>query len=819
MNLQKTIFLSAVTLMASTSFAAGPWPQGVDDIANTQTAKAITLPVLENDSGNGLELSKTNPYSSKGGSVSINADQRTIRYRSKLGFTGEDKLWYVFKDNEGRFNFAKVTIQVSAINSSAPADGVDDNASVAKNGSISIPVLDNDKGASLSLVSTNRWSQKGGQVAISNNKISYKAPANYIGDDNLWYVFKDSQGRKDFAKVTVAVTGGPVIIGGGMPVKSPQGSLLTGQSFASANNNVSLSYGFGDWSAKQGVRGTLTPACIELHDSYWVKAKGFKNTANQSAERIFHTWHPVYAEHPTSRINGRPEVCVFGHDHGDDPSKSPIFAYAGGWPAFGSVKETFTDYEEAGESPNTHRHEDHFGHKVTRATYRASIGNPPNTKLAVYDAGFYCHFLSKLHQGSYSNDALSNQTHEYFLAARCDDNPVGLAQRINSGASASARLSNDNNIRTQFSFKSMVPFGQANDFREMCKNRRISSNQIKGLNGSTIMSSRTPGYTVDAIDGANGLNPREIGCFEQWNKQYRFGAPRHVSQMDLWTQPKAIASPENTSLKFQVYYAIKDAIRMYDMGNGNLNNDSIEYTVDHCRDINAYHNQFTGTPHRYCQAVDSQQWNAPDSPFKGALRAIHFKKFALYNNSSSRSETFCTNAKGRAASSAPSGNCPAGKVAQKINPFNGGNNWDDFTNPVTGVVGPVTGSLYVLGQPLKYLSQPTNESDYQLISGNAALPGQPGLRGLIKPTRNGRIGRGCPRDQIEYYLEGKNPQDGQGNFIAASVSDAEINSRAPHAYCPVGIGFEKIVDNRDVVPLNMQSRVASGKNRTVHAPN
>ena len=816
MNLQQTIIVCALTVVCGTSIAAGPWPQGTDDTANTQTDTAITLSVLDNDIGNNLTLTSTNPYSLKGGSVRINSDQRTINYRSKSGFTGEDTLWYVFKDDEGRANFAKATIQVSASNASGYPEGKDDFANVAKNGNINVAVLSNDSGGSLELVSTNPWSQKGGQVSISGNMISYKAPTDYIGDDNLWYVFQDSQDRKNFAKVTVTVSSElPTDI----PVKNADGTLLTGQRYASTNNSVSLSYGFGDWSAKPGVNGTLSQACINLHDSYWVKAGGFKNTSNQSSERIFHTWHHIYVEHPTSTINGQPEVCVFGHDHGDDPSKSPIFAYAGGWPAFGSVKETFTDYEEASETSTTHRHEDHFGHKVTRATYRASIGNPPNTELAVYDAGFYCHFLSKLHQGSYSNDALSNQTHEYFIAARCDDNPVGLAQRINSGASAAERLNNDNNIRTQFSLKSMVPFGQANDFREMCQNQRINTNAIKGLNGSTIISSRTPNFTVDAIDGADSLNPREIGCFEQWNKQYRFGAPRHVSQMDLWTQPRAIASPENTTLKFQVYYAIKDAIRMYDKGNGNLDDDSIEYTVDHCRDINAYHDEFTGTPHRYCQAVDTQQWNAPDSPFKGALRAIHFKKFALYSNSLSRVETFCTNAKGRTATAAQSGECPEGTVAQKIKPFNGGNSWDDFTNPATGVVGPVTGSLYVLDQPLKYLFQPNDESDYQLVSGTVELPGQPGLRGLIKPNRNGRVGTGCPRGEIEYYLEGKNPQDAQGNFIATSVSDAEINSRAPYAYCPVGIGFEKIVDNRDVVPLTMQSRVASGKNVKVHAPN
>ena len=156
-----------------------------------------------------------------------------------------------------------------------------------------------------------------------------------------------------------------------------------------ADNNI------GDyWADFAGVQGTLSAACEDLHDQFWVTGPD---------SDVYARWHPAAAVH-TSTWEG----CVFGHEHGDDPSMSPVFDFSGGWPPFGHVDKTKA----------SDRVEDHFGHKITLATYRAGIGNHPQDTAsegvappAIHDAGFDCHWLSKLHQGSYSLDAYPNHLH------------------------------------------------------------------------------------------------------------------------------------------------------------------------------------------------------------------------------------------------------------------------------------------------------------------------------------------------------------------------------------------------------------------------
>ena len=495
---------------------------------------------------------------------------------------------------------------------------------------------------------------------------------------------------------------------------------------------------------------------------------------------------------------------IVGHEHGDNPFESPLFEYSGGWPAFGSLMEMFNEYEADEE----HRHEDHFGHKVTVATYRATIGNPPNSGAAVYDAGFYCHFLSKIHQGTYSNDALTNQLHEYFINVRCDDNPVGLENRILTDMSVEDRFANPDYIKTAFSFKSMLPFGAPDQIEERCAQTLLEYDDINSLlDPPMLMHSRTPNINVDDIDGSNALNDRSIGCIKDGAHTYDYGLPDTNTTLDLWTQPRKIKAPDGSGsgagVMFQVYYAVKDALRLYDR-----NTEQIRYTVDICKDLQNANGGF----YRFCDGVTpNMNWYDPDSPFKGAFRAVHFKRFAIDDNSSSRPEAFCTNSFGRETTSANSnGECPAGFVVQKLKPFDGKNNWNYFTNPVTDVSGGITGSLYVLGQDVKYpaktATNPNNSSPnhrwFELISGTADAPGAPDHSGLIKPFDTST----WPVEML--LLAGDNCPLGD---ISAAHPD--------EAFCPVGIGFEKLIDQRDVIPAAIRDAVAPGMNTAVHGPN
>ena len=148
----------------------------------------------------------------------------------------------------------------------------------------------------------------------------------------------------------------------------------------------------------------------ETHDRYWVRAQD---------GRVYRTWHPPET---IDVLTNQP--CHFGHEHGDDPRTSPLYQWAGGVP-FGYVNEIAHAY-------GVHRHEDHFGHKVVvQSDYEVAIGNPPGGDDKPFSAaGFRCHWLSKVHQGTHSGDALSHNMHEYQNSIMCDD---GAARHPDTG--------------------------------------------------------------------------------------------------------------------------------------------------------------------------------------------------------------------------------------------------------------------------------------------------------------------------------------------------------------------------------------------------
>ena len=73
-------------------------------------------------------------------------------------------------------------------------------------------VLHNDSGESLKISGVNSWSKNGGRISIDTSerdskprRLQYTAPANFVGQDEFWYVLEDSQGRTNAAKVNISV--------------------------------------------------------------------------------------------------------------------------------------------------------------------------------------------------------------------------------------------------------------------------------------------------------------------------------------------------------------------------------------------------------------------------------------------------------------------------------------------------------------------------------------------------------------------------------------------------------------------------------------
>jgi hypothetical protein len=149
-----------------------------------------------------------------------------------------------------------------------------------------------------------------------------------------------------------------------------------------------LSVAYGKWSP-----GPFDTCSKEIHDSF--------STVGPDG-KMYPTWHP-----PIDPGTG----CTFGHEHGADPRTSFIYDEIGDLP-LGLANEMLDIY-----NPGMRRHEDHFGHKYevengVEMSFRGPAG-------AVFQAT--CNFLIKMHQGSHSKDAFTNNMHEISYHARCSD--------------------------------------------------------------------------------------------------------------------------------------------------------------------------------------------------------------------------------------------------------------------------------------------------------------------------------------------------------------------------------------------------------------
>ena len=145
---------------------------------------------------------------------------------------------------------------------------------------------------------------------------------------------------------------------------------------------------FGIWTP--GHTDTCSP---EVHDQY--------ATAGPDGKK-YPTWHP-----PVDPASG----CTFGHEHGRDPRGSALYRTVGDLP-FGYANEQL-DVAQM----ELQRHEDHVGHKVeweNDVLIRLKGGAGSVVELR-------CDVLVKLHQGTHSKDAFTNNLHELIYHLRCSD--------------------------------------------------------------------------------------------------------------------------------------------------------------------------------------------------------------------------------------------------------------------------------------------------------------------------------------------------------------------------------------------------------------
>ena len=185
------------------------YPKANPDNISIMGGDSITIRALANDiSSSGFLLNPPNPWSLEGGKVSLSGDAslsgNAIIYQPKNGFNGTDKIWYTFRDSQGRVsNTAEITIIVTR-NLGYPT-AKPDYVTTTTGIETTIDVLANDFGTDLVLNAPNAWSLNGGRVSLVSNKLVYTSKSGFTGNDKIWYVFKDSRGLTNSGQVNITV--------------------------------------------------------------------------------------------------------------------------------------------------------------------------------------------------------------------------------------------------------------------------------------------------------------------------------------------------------------------------------------------------------------------------------------------------------------------------------------------------------------------------------------------------------------------------------------------------------------------------------------
>ena len=286
----------------------------------------------------------------------------------------------------------------------------------------------------------------------------------------------------------------------------------------------------------------------EIHDQYFaVGPDGLR----------YPTWHP-----PVDPATG----CTFGHEHGRDPSGSDLHAVVGDIP-FGYANE----YLVAGGFPAP-RHEDHVGHKIEwENDMPMNVGGTGGTVIDVT-----CDVLTKIHQGTHSPDAFTNNMHEVAYHVRCSDG-------------------------TGFSATLLTPIGTPGEMVVGC-DRDVH------LTVGTATPPSSP-------DGGGKRAVPEVRCIQERVLSPDDGRPRFDSALrESWEISGRLRTDGGgTLVSFNPYFQVMDPSRYFDPASER----SLARPIDLC-----YRPELEGRDRCEALAGDSVSWDDPRSPFKGVRRFV-----------------------------------------------------------------------------------------------------------------------------------------------------------------------------------------------------
>jgi hypothetical protein len=298
---------------------------------------------------------------------------------------------------------------------------------------------------------------------------------------------------------------------------------------------------FGIWSP--AGPDTCSPA---VHDQYW--------TVGPDGLR-YPTWHaPV-----------DPSGCTFGHEHGRDPSGSELHDEVGAIP-FGYANQHLV--EGGFGAP---RNEDHVGHKIEwENDVLMNVGGGGGNVVSIE-----CDILVKMHQGTHSPDAFTNNLHEVAYHIRCSDG-------------------------TGFSATLLTPIGTPGELVVAC-DRDVH------IDAGTANPPISP-------DGGGQRAIPASACLDQHVMSPSDGRPRFDSALrESWEISASLRTDRGRTLvSFGPYFQVLDPSRFFDTPTGTL-----ARPIDLC-----YLPQLAGEDRCQTLGTDSVTWDDPRSPFKGVRRFV-----------------------------------------------------------------------------------------------------------------------------------------------------------------------------------------------------
>lgn len=282
---------------------------------------------------------------------------------------------------------------------------------------------------------------------------------------------------------------------------------------------------------------------------------------------------PDGKRYPTWHPPVDPSGCTFGHEHGKDPRGSDLYAEIGDIP-FGLANEALLEFP--GFLP---RNEDHFGHKVEWVNDAVFSGA---------GATRTCDVLVKNHQGTHSPDAFANNVHETAYHLRCDDGAV-------------------------IHFTALVSVGSGGTMLETCTSQSVATGTPNPADSPGGVGSRTIPTrfcTDDRIAGVRG--------WSTWH---------HVFTENWAVDPLARRADGTVLARIAMYAMASDPSRYFDPARTN----KLARSVEVCYETDIANDGRNLGPCLEARSHGTVAWDHPDSPFRGAVRSVHFNQIQLSN--------------------------------------------------------------------------------------------------------------------------------------------------------------------------------------------